>query len=168
MMCSPDLMRGGSRRRRALDLKVLTSHRFMNCFTWFRRKDFAMKILTTPLNSRTATRFSMLLAVILALGTVALPYAAPPQAVTLTIVNNTSRDIRHVYVAPANSDNWGADQLNNSSIAPGVSRTLNINWDQPTVKLVAEDQDGCFITTTVSSAGTIDWTITNSTPRDCG
>jgi hypothetical protein len=106
--------------------------------------------------------------VILALGTVALPYAAPPQAVTLTIVNNTSRDIRHVYVAPANSDDWGADQLNNSSIAPGVSRTLNINWDQPTVKLVAEDQDGCFITTIVSSAGTIDWTITNSTPKDCG
>ena len=127
-----------------------------------------MKILTTPLNSKTAIRFSMLLAAIFALGTVALPYAAPPQAVTLTIVNNTSRDIRHVYVAPANSDNWGADQLNNSAIAPGVSRTLNINWDQSTVKLVAEDADGCFMTSTVSTAGTIDWTITDSTPRDCG
>lgn len=127
-----------------------------------------MKILSNPLNSRTAIRLSMLLAVTLALGTMALPYAAPPQAVTLTIVNNTSRDIRHVYVAAANSDNWGADQLNDSAIAPGVSRTLNINWDQPTVKLVAEDQDGCFITTTVSTSGTIDWTITNSTARDCG
>lgn len=127
-----------------------------------------MKILTTLLNSRTAIRLSMLLAVTLALGTMALPYAAPPQAVTLTIGNNTSRDIRHVYVSAANSDNWGADQLNDSAIAPGVSRTLNINWDQPTVKLVAEDQDGCFATTTVSTSGTIDWTITNSTPRDCG
>jgi hypothetical protein len=125
-----------------------------------------MKTQTTPLNS--VIRFSRLIAVIFALATVAWAYAAPPQAVTLTIVNNTSRDIRHVYVAPANSDNWGADQLDNSAIAPGVSRTLNINWDQPTVKLVAEDADGCFMTTTISSAGTIDWTITNSTPKDCG
>ena len=126
-----------------------------------------MKILTTLLNSRTGLRLSMLVAVTLALGTMALPYAAPPQAVTLTIVNNSSRDIRHVYVTPANSDNWGADLLDGSVIAPGVSRTFNINWDQPTVKLVAEDQDGCFIMTTVSSSGTIDWTITNSSPRDC-
>ena len=127
-----------------------------------------MNILTTLLSSGTGRRLAMVAAFMFALGMVPLLYAAPPQAVTLTIVNSSSKDVLHIYVAPANSDNWGADQLNNSAIAPGVSRTLNINWDQPTLKLVGEDQDGCFMTTTVETSSSHTWTITNSTARDCG
>src|ERR671923_2403907 len=70
--------------------------------------------------------------------------ASAPATLTITVTNNSSREIRHLYLSPANNDNWGPDQLNNSSISPGVTRTLNVSWEESTVKLVAEDQDGCF------------------------
>ena len=43
-----------------------------------------------------------------------------------------------------------------------------MSWDQSTVKLVAEDQDGCFLTTTVEATGNPVWTITSEVTRDCG
>src|ERR1044072_9149280 len=30
---------------------------------------------------------------------------------TITVNNNSSREIRHLYLSPANNDNWGPDQL---------------------------------------------------------
>lgn len=89
-------------------------------------------------------------------------------ALTLNVVNNSESEIRHLYLSPADNDNWGADQLNETAISPGSTRTLQLAWDQSTVKLVAEDQDGCFLTTTVQTAGTQVWTLTSDTSRDCG
>ncbi|MGH9904425.1 MAG: hypothetical protein ACRD8U_02445 [Pyrinomonadaceae bacterium] len=89
-------------------------------------------------------------------------------SLTITVVNNSGWEIRHLYLSPANNDNWGADQLNNSSIGPGATRVLNVSWDQPTVKLVAEDQDGCFMSTTVEATGSPTWTINSNAPRNCG
>jgi hypothetical protein len=91
---------------------------------------------------------------------------APP--LTIKVVNNSSREIRRVYLSPVDNDNWGPDQLNDSSISPGATRTLDVSWDQSTVKLVAEDQDGCFMYTTVEATGNPVWTITNDTTRNCG
>jgi hypothetical protein len=51
---------------------------------------------------------------------------------------------------------------------PGATRNLEVSWDQATVKLVAEDQDGCFLNTTVAATGSPVWTIASDTPRDCG
>ena len=93
---------------------------------------------------------------------------ASAPTLTITVNNNSSREIRHLYLSPANNDNWGPDQLNNSSINPGGSRQLNASWEQSTVKLVAEDQDGCFSSTTVAASGTPEWTIDNNTSRNCG
>jgi hypothetical protein len=87
---------------------------------------------------------------------------------TVNLVNNSAGEIRHLYLSPADNDNWGADQLNETVITAGSTRTLQLSWDQSTVKLVAEDQDGCFLTTPVDATGTQSWTITNNTPRDCG
>jgi hypothetical protein len=92
--------------------------------------------------------------------------SAPP--LTITVTNNSSREIRHLYLSPANNDNWGPDQLNNSSIDSGASRQLNVSWEQSTVKLVAEDQDGCFLSQTVEASGEPAWTIDNNTSRNCG
>lgn len=89
-------------------------------------------------------------------------------ALTINLVNNSGSEIRNLFLSPVDNDNWGADQLKGQTIGPGSTRTLQVSWDQSTVKIVAEDQDGCFLNTTVEATGTQSWTITNNTPRDCG
>ena len=116
---------------------------------------------------RTWIRSILLLTVVCAFGMLATGSGAAP-TVTITVVNNSSWEIRHLYLSPANNDNWGPDQLNNSSISPGATRELNVSWDQSTVKLVGEDQDGCFLTTTVETSGSPTWTITSQSARNCG
>jgi len=93
---------------------------------------------------------------------------ASAPTLTITVNNNSSREIRHFYLSPANNDSWGPDQLDNSPFGAGVSRQLNVSWEQSTVKLVAEDQDGCFLQTTVEASGNPEWTIDNNTSRNCG
>lgn len=89
-------------------------------------------------------------------------------SLTISVVNNSQREIRHLYLSPADNDNWGPDQLNGTAISSGATRNLQISWNQSTVKLVAEDADGCFLSTTVQATGSPVWTITSDTPRDCG
>ena len=88
----------------------------------------------------------------------------------ITIVNNSSREIRHVYLSAPDQNNWGADQLANSVIAPnGGSFTIsNVSCGGASIKVIAEDQDGCFSYEVVSCSDNASWTITNSTTRDCG
>lgn len=127
-----------------------------------------MKILNTILTAGSGLRLALLAVVLFSMGTMLLLHAAPSQSVTLTVVNNSNRDIRALYLSPVDNDNWGADQLNESAISPGATRTLNITWDQAAVKLVGEDQDGCFLSTTLNVASNIEWTIASDAPRNCG
>ena len=99
---------------------------------------------------------------------VLIPRATATSALTISVVNNGGSEIRHFYLSPADNDDWGPDQLNEATITPGATRTFEVSWDQSTVKLVAEDQDGCFLNTTVSATGSQVWTITGDTVRDCG
>jgi hypothetical protein len=111
------------------------------------------------------------LAVALLLTVAALPlvYAARPQMATLTVVNNSNRTIRHLYLSHVGLDDWTADKLNNSVISPGQSATINdFSWDQQQVKLVGEDQEGCFLTGVIASDNNPTWTITSETAVDCG
>jgi len=110
-------------------------------------------------------RISLLVAFICTAGSLAI---ASAPTLTITVTNNSSREIRHLYLSSAGNDNWGSDQLNNSSIGAGTSRQLNVSWEESTVKLVAEDQDGCFLSTTVAASGEPGWTIDNNTSRNCG
>jgi len=57
---------------------------------------------------------------------------ASAPTLTITVNNNSSREIRHFYLSPANNDSWGPDQLDNSPIGAGVSRQLNVSWEQST------------------------------------
>ena len=90
-------------------------------------------------------------------------------ATSVTIVNNSSHEIRHVFLAPTDQT-WGPDQLNNSSISSGGgSVTLSdVSCDGASVKIVAEDQDGCFFYQTINCSQATTWTIGNDTTRDCG
>ena len=93
---------------------------------------------------------------------------APTSAIT--IVNNSGREIRHVYLSAPDQDNWGSDQLVNSVISPnGGSFTISdANCGGASIKVIAEDQEGCFIYKVVSCSESVTWTITNDDSRDCG
>ena len=92
---------------------------------------------------------------------------APTTAIT--IVNNSNREIRHVFLSAPDSNNWGADQLGNSVIAAnGGSVTFNASCTGSSIKVIAEDQDGCFSYQVVSCSESATWTITSGTTRDCG
>ena len=101
----------------------------------------------------------------------ALPLVSRAQPSTsVNIVNNSSRVIRNVYLSHVDVDDWSGDQLSNgATIAPGQSFTLsNVACDQQQVKVIGEDQDGCFLSTVVNCGDSATWTITNDTARDCG
>ena len=115
--------------------------------------------------AETLSRVFVLTAILVGLAAAPLSTATAP--LTINVVNDSERQIRHVYLSPANNDNWGPDQLS-EPISAGTSRTLNVSWEQSTIKLVAEDQDGCFMYQTVETAGSLTWTINNNTARDCG
>jgi len=99
-----------------------------------------------------------------------LSNAHVPASTSITIVNNSGREIRHVYFSPPDQNNWGSDQLGSSVIsANGGSVTLgNVSCGGATIKVIAEDQDGCFSYQVVSCSEGASWTITNETTRDCG
>ncbi|HKP45748.1 MAG TPA: hypothetical protein VJT50_04050 [Pyrinomonadaceae bacterium] len=111
----------------------------------------------------------ILLAVAAVVATPLLSRAAKPQ-MTLTIVNNSSREIRHVYFSPTDQDNWGADQLNSSTIAPGggTATISNSACSGAGTKAIAEDQNGCFVYRVFECDGNAEWTITNDVAPDCG
>jgi hypothetical protein len=92
---------------------------------------------------------------------------APTTAIT--IVNNSNREVRHVFLSAPDSNNWGPDQLGSSVIsANGGSATINASCSVPSIKVIAEDQDGCFIYQVVSCSENATWTIANDATRDCG
>jgi len=125
------------------------------------------KLYDTMPGRRTWIRIGLLLTVLCAFSMLTARSGAAP-TVTITIVNNSSWEIRHLYLSPASNDNWGPDQLNNSPISAGATRELNVSWDQSSVKLVGEDQDGCFLSTTVQTSPSPTWTITSQAARNCG
>lgn len=94
---------------------------------------------------------------------------AARQSTTITISNNSNRQVVHVYLSSTAQDNWGPDLLSPSVIAPGGTFTLNnVDCSGADLKVVAEDLDGCFMYQVVSCGQSSTWTITNETTRDCG
>jgi hypothetical protein len=110
--------------------------------------------------------------ILIALGSIAAVIgngANRAPSTSITIANNSSLEIRHVYLSAPDSDNWSADQLHDSSIAPGQSSTLDsVSCDQTNIRVIAEDQNGCFLSRIVACGENTTWTITNATSRDCG
>ena len=100
----------------------------------------------------------------------ALSSARTPVTTSVNIVNNSSNEIRNVYLSHVNVDDWTDNQLSNgATIAPGQSYNLgNVACDQQQVKIIGEDQDGCFLSTVVTCGNGSTWTITNDTAKDCG
>ena len=119
-------------------------------------------------NKRRRAIYALL--VCMALGGMTLLAAArTPGSINLTINNNSQREIRHFYLAVGDPNNWGPDQLGGTAISSGGSFTLNgVSCDASSIRLIAEDRDGCFLYKTVSCADQATWDITNSDIPDCG
>jgi hypothetical protein len=99
-----------------------------------------------------------------------LSSAHAPTTTTITIVNNSNNEIRHVYLSPPDQNNWGSDQLVNSVIPTGGgSFTLSdVACSASGIKVITEDQGGCFLYKVVSCSQATTWTITNEATPDCG
>jgi hypothetical protein len=92
---------------------------------------------------------------------------APTTAIT--IVNNSNREIRHVFLSAPDQNNWSPDQLGSSVIsANGGSVTINASCDGPSIKVIAEDHEGCFFYQVVTCSANAAWTIASNATPDCG
>jgi hypothetical protein len=95
--------------------------------------------------------------------------ARPTNTIAITVNNNSHRDIRHLYLAAGDPNNWGPDQLNGSTVSPGASYTINdVSCNGASVRVVAEDGDGCFVYHNATCDGDQTWEITDATAPDCG
>ena len=95
--------------------------------------------------------------------------SARTRATSVNIVNNSSRAIRNVYISHVDAEDWSSNQLGDAIISPGHSFTLSaVACDSQQVKVIGEDQDGCFVSMVVTCGDNATWTITNDTARDCG
>ena len=120
-------------------------------------------------NSRTKSNLCRLVIFCIALFALAALSSARTATTSVNIVNNSNKEIRNVYLSHVNLDDWGSNQLGDTTILPGQSFTLNnVACDQQQVKVIGEDQDGCFLSTVVNCGDNATWTITNDTARDCG
>ena len=112
-------------------------------------------------------RLAIFCIVFCALTVLPLLSRAQPTA-SINIVNNSNREIRHIYLSPDGGDTWSTNQLGDSVIAPGQSFTVNNSTcEAQQIKVIGEDQDGCFLSTPVACGGNVTWTITNDTVADC-
>jgi hypothetical protein len=120
-------------------------------------------------NSRINRNFWRLATLSITLFALTALSSARTATTSVNIVNNSNKEIRNVYLSHVNLDDWGANQLGDAIILPGQSFNLsNFACDQQQVKVIAEDQDGCFLSTVVTCGNSSTWTITNDTTRDCG
>ena len=116
-------------------------------------------------------RSRLVLLLALMCGLTAAPFSSRAKALaTITVTNNSSREIDHLYTSPTDRKKWSADQLpEGSKLQTGASFTLsNVISENDRIKVIAEDKDGCFLYSELSSQEASTWTINDTTPRDCG
>ena len=121
--------------------------------------------------SHTTTK--RLLAVILTcmvclLGIVLAVAARSSNTISVTITNHSNREIRHVYVAAGDPNNWGPDQLHGAIPAGGSATLSNVGCDASSVRVIAEDNNGCFVYYNAACDANQTWEITDATAPDCG
>ena len=120
-------------------------------------------------NSRTKRDLGRVIILCVAVFALAALSSARTPTTSVNVVNNSNKEIRNVYLSHVNVDDWGDNQLGDATILPGQSFALsNVACDQQQVKVIGEDQDGCFLSTVVSCGESVTWTITSDTARDCG
>jgi len=106
----------------------------------------------------------------LAAGILAGPAPTPAApTITLTISNTGARVIDGVYFSLYTDRGWGDDVLDGNALATGGGIVVpDVPCTTASIVAIAEDEAGCFLYQTLSCASDATWTITSSSPRDCG
>lgn len=92
-----------------------------------------------------------------------------PSTSSIAVTNSSTLEIRHLYLSSTTEDNWGPDQLDGATVAPNGSFTITgVSCAQGSIKVIAEDQNGCFFYKTVDCSGDASWTIAADATPDCG
>jgi hypothetical protein len=94
--------------------------------------------------------------------------ARTSNTISVTITNHSSREVRHVYVAAGDPNNWGPDQLHGSIPAGGSATVGDVGCDATSVRVIAEDNNGCFVYYNAACDANQTWEITDATTPDCG
>jgi hypothetical protein len=107
-----------------------------------------------------------------ALSSAAIPTGSSAQpTMAIAVTNNSSREIRHLYLSPVDRDAWGPDLMAEGTVLR-PNQTFNINdvsCGGNEIKVIAEDQQGCFVYGVIGCAqASTGWTITDATAPDCG
>jgi len=90
-------------------------------------------------------------------------------SVSITVRNDSQRTIAHVYVATGDPNNWGPDRLNGSPITNGGSVVLSdVACSDGGTRVIAEDQNGCFVYDNATCDANQTWAITDAVTPDCG
>ena len=119
--------------------------------------------------SRYTLSLVIIFAAFVAVASISFPSKARTPTTAVNIVNNSTRAIVNVYLSHTDADDWSGNQLGDATISPGQSFDLNnVACDRQQVKVIGEDQDGCFVSTVLTCGGSSTWTISSDTPRDCG
>jgi hypothetical protein len=106
--------------------------------------------------------------VVCLLGVGLVTAARTSNTISVTITNHSSREVRHVYIAPGDPNNWGPDQLHGSIPAGGSATLGNVGCDATSVRVIAEDNNGCFVYYNAACDANQTWEITDATTPDCG
>lgn len=116
-----------------------------------------------------AVRIFALCAIFCALAAMPILSSARVRSASISIANNSGRSVIHIYLSHTDQDDWGPNQIGDSSIASGDSYTISdVSWDASQIKVVAEDGNGCFFYGVVSGSGSSTWTISADAQADCG
>ena len=115
------------------------------------------------------TRRVLARGVLAGLASVLAPGTVGAAAIDITVVNAGTRSVDGLYLATTAQSAWGPDVLDGDFLAPSGTVTLQgVSCAPPSMVVVAEDVGGCFMYQTVGCGGNATWTITSSTPHDCG
>jgi hypothetical protein len=94
--------------------------------------------------------------------------ARTSNTISVTITNHSNREVRHVYVAAGDPNNWGPDQLHGSIPSGGSATLSDVGCDAASVRVIAEDNNGCFVYYNAACDANQTWEITDATTPDCG
>ncbi len=123
----------------------------------------------TAQTKRIASSLVVLVALLCALVVLPMLSQASADGNSITVTNNSSRNITHIYLAAPQREDWGPDQLNDTTLAPGQSFTIsNVSCIDSETRVIGEDQDGCFVSTIVACQTNAAWSITNEAVPNCG
>jgi hypothetical protein len=94
--------------------------------------------------------------------------ARTSNTISVTITNHSNREVRHVYVAAGDPNNWGPDQLHGSIPSGGSATLSDVGCDAASVRVIAEDNNGCFVYYNAACDANQTWEITDAATPDCG